>query len=97
MSRVIVVGAGIAGLCIAFRLRESHEVSVFERAASPGGKIRSELIDGCTFDWGPNGFLSSASELRDIVDEAGLDDALAEANPAASKRYIFWHGARSAT
>ena len=92
MKRVAIIGAGIAGLTIAFRLRATHEVAVFESEAASGGKIRSQHVDGCVFDWGPNGFLSGAPELRELVREAGLDAALTEPNPAAAKRFIYWHG-----
>ena len=93
MSRIVIVGAGIAGLALAVRLSATHEVTIFERAPYPGGKMHSETIDGFLFEWGPNGFLSSTTELRELVDEAGLDDALTEADPAAAKRYIYWRGA----
>jgi len=92
MSAVAVVGAGIAGLTVAFRLSAKHEVVVFEREAAAGGKIRSQHIDGFVFDWGPNGFLSSASELRALVHDVGLDSALTAASRAAKNRFIYWDG-----
>ena len=70
MSRIIVVGAGIAGLTIAYRMSAAHQVLVFERQALPGGKIHSQTIDGYTFEWGPNGFFSNATELRALVSGA---------------------------
>ena len=91
-KRVAVVGAGIAGLSMALRLSADHDVAVFERESTPGGKIHSEHLGGFLFDWGPNGFLSSAAELRDVVREAGCESELAQAAPAASKRYIYWGG-----
>lgn len=40
--RVIVVGAGIAGLGAAWRLRElGNEVVLLEKDAEPGGRCRS--------------------------------------------------------
>lgn len=91
--KIAIAGGGIAGLSAAMRLRNEHDVVVFERAAEPGGKIHSQSIDGLLFEWGPNGFLSSAKALLEIVRELGLESELVEANPAASKRYIFWNGA----
>lgn len=88
--RIAIVGAGIAGLSAAMRLRNDHDVTVFESAGEPGGKIHSQSIDGLLFEWGPNGFLSSAKTLLEIVRELGLQSELVEANPAASKRYIYW-------
>jgi len=92
MSTIAVVGAGIAGLAAAVRLAPAHDVIVFERAPSAGGKIRSQHLDGFVFEWGPNGFLSNAAELRALVHEAGLDAELTEAAPAAAKRFVYWHG-----
>ncbi len=93
MSRFVVVGGGIAGLSIALRLSANHDVLVLEREYYAGGKIHTQQIDGFTFEWGPNGFLSSATELRSLVSEAGLDAEITEASPAAANRFIYWNGA----
>jgi hypothetical protein len=90
--KVAVVGGGIAGLAIAARLLRTHDVRVFERAPEPGGKIRSERIDGYTFDWGPTGYLSNASELAAFVDELGLGAETVGAASAAASRAIFYDG-----
>jgi len=51
---VAVVGAGIAGLCAALDLRMAGcEVTVLERAATPGGKLRQQHPQGCAVDAGP--------------------------------------------
>ncbi len=93
MSRVAVVGAGIAGLTIAFRLHAAHDVTVLESEPLAGGKIRSQSIDGYLFEWGPTGFLSRAAELLALARDAGLADEVTEASPAAAKRFIYWNGA----
>jgi oxygen-dependent protoporphyrinogen oxidase len=90
--KIAVIGAGIAGLAAAHRLLPEHDVVVLERDAIAGGKIRSQHSGEYVFEWGPAGFLSSAEELRALVHDAGLDDALVAAGPAAKKRYIFWNG-----
>ncbi|HEV7440370.1 MAG TPA: FAD-dependent oxidoreductase, partial [Methylobacterium sp.] len=46
-QRVVVIGAGIAGLVAALRLAAAGiEVTVLERAARPGGKMRSVSVAG---------------------------------------------------
>ena len=92
MSRIAVIGGGIAGLAAAYRLMAAHDVVVFEREPIAGGKIRSQRIGDFLFEWGPSGFLSSAAELNALVDELGLAGSVIEAGPAAKKRCIFWNG-----
>jgi oxygen-dependent protoporphyrinogen oxidase len=93
MSRIAVIGGGIAGLTAADRLSAGHDVMVFEREAIAGGKIRSQTTgDGFLFEWGPSGFLASANEVNALVAELGLSAALTPARPAAKKRSIYWNG-----
>jgi phytoene desaturase len=54
MSRVAVVGAGLAGLAAAAQLvGDGHDVVVLERAAEPGGRAATLAGGGFTFDAGP--------------------------------------------
>jgi len=55
--RVVVVGAGMGGLAAAVDLaRQDCDVSVVERAATPGGKLREVSVDGAPIDAGPTVF-----------------------------------------
>ena len=55
--RVIVVGAGIAGLVAALELaRQGVAVTVVEKAAAPGGKMREVQIGAVRLDAGPTVF-----------------------------------------
>ncbi len=52
-----VIGAGVAGLGAAIRMRnKGYKVTVFEANAFPGGKCSSETKDGYRFDMGPSVF-----------------------------------------
>ncbi len=56
-SKVIVVGAGVAGLVSALELaRAGYDVHVVERQAAPGGKIRQLMAGGRPVDAGPTVF-----------------------------------------
>ncbi|MDO5662959.1 MAG: phytoene desaturase family protein, partial [Brachybacterium sp.] len=58
MSRVVVIGAGVAGLATAALLgRDGHEVTVLERRDVTGGRAGSWEQDGFTFDTGPSWYL----------------------------------------
>ena len=76
--RVIVVGAGIAGLSAALTLAaRGAAVTLLERAAAPGGKMRQIAIGPARIDSGPTVFT-----MRWVFDElfadigASLDDHL---------------------
>lgn len=52
--RIVVVGAGVGGLCAAIRLRAAgHDVAVLERNPMVGGKLATLTEAGYTFDLGP--------------------------------------------
>jgi 1-hydroxycarotenoid 3,4-desaturase len=56
-QRAIVVGAGIGGLVAALELaNHGVEVTVLERAATPGGKMREVTVGGRVIDAGPTVF-----------------------------------------
>ena len=52
-AQVVVVGAGLAGLSVAVRLRAAGvDVHVAEAAAHAGGRLATERVDGFVVDRG---------------------------------------------
>ena len=52
-NKVIIVGAGLSGLCCARRLQEQGIASVvLEAADGVGGRIRTDTVDGFRLDRG---------------------------------------------
>ena len=73
MSRVLVVGAGIAGLAAAWDLvRAGADVTVLESERRPGGVIVTERRDGFLIEGGPDGFLAAEPELPALAAELGI-------------------------
>ena len=77
MHDVLIVGGGIAGLSAAWELsRRGHTPMVLERAARPGGVIRTELVDGFVIDAGPDSLLAQKPAALDLCRELGLSERL---------------------
>lgn len=91
-KRVCIIGGGISGLCTAFELqRTGVDVTLFEKGVSVGGNIKTEQRDGFLIEHGPNSLLVS-QELLDLISQLGIDDQIAQAKPAAKKRFIVRDG-----
>lgn len=57
VSRIAVVGAGLAGLTVARGLRErGHQVVVFDKGRVPGGRMATRVSGELTFDHGAQYF-----------------------------------------
>ncbi len=73
-SEVVVVGAGLAGLACALRLlRSGVGVRVLEAADGPGGRVRTDLIDGYRCDRGFQLLNPSYPAAKVVLDLPGLD------------------------
>ncbi len=73
MSRVVVVGAGLAGLSAACHLvGDGHDVTVVERNPGPGGRNGVIRADGFTFDSGPT-VLTMPDLLERALKRVGAD------------------------
>ena len=74
--RAIVIGAGIGGIAAAIRAASlGYEVTVFESANGPGGKLSSFEQDGYRFDRGPSLFTMPhyVDELFELCGEKPRD------------------------
>ena len=71
---VIVVGAGLAGLACARRLRRSGlQVLVLEASDGPGGRVRTDNVDGFLLDRGFQVLLTAYPVTRSELDFGRLD------------------------
>lgn len=73
--KVVVVGAGIAGLAAAWELtRAGTDVVVLESERRAGGIIVTERTDGFVVEGGPDAFLAGEPELPELARELGIGD-----------------------
>ena len=87
---VVVVGAGIAGLAAAHRLKEHAEVVVVEAGEHPGGKFGTVEVDGVVFESGPDSFIAREPHMEELAAAVGLGDELVA--PAIFGAHIWTGG-----
>ncbi len=95
-ERAIIIGSGIGGLTAAISLAtEGYAVTVLERAASAGGKMREVEADGARIDAGPT-VLTMRWVFDDLFEKAGvrLDDYVALHKLSILARHAWNGGAR---
>ncbi len=94
MTRIAIVGGGIAGLTLAHAVRGTglHDVVVLEAGARAGGVLRSERVDGYLVESGPNGYLDDAPETQKLVSSLGLADRVVDSDDRSRRRYIYRRG-----
>lgn len=82
-KKIAIIGGGISGLTVAFRLQELYgdrseelEIVIFEASKRLGGLIESYTQDGVLFEAGPESFLSEKPWLLDLCKRLGLEKEL---------------------
>src|SRR5208282_1650726 len=81
-KRVVVVGAGMAGLSAALRLGQAGaEVSVFESSDRVGGRTSSEAHDGYLYERGTQFFTTTYRNALGLIKEMGLQADLRPTSP----------------
>ena len=87
MKKVVVVGAGLAGLAAAHRLAAlGHEVTALDARPLPGGKYARALLGDAEVDRWPAWLPRSAPAFAEIVGELGIEAEVARAPQPLSLR-----------
>ena len=90
---VVVVGAGITGLAVAFQLaRSGVAVTVLEAEARVGGAIETLREGDWRFELGPNTVSDGEPALRELIAECGLAERRLASRPAAARRFLWREG-----
>lgn len=96
MARIVIVGGGISGLALAYRLQEQlpeAQINLLEREARLGGTVRTETRDGFRVEWGPNGFLDNKPTTLKLCRDLGLDHELVQASESSRRhRFLYLDG-----
>ena len=87
-KRIAVIGGGTAGLSAAYFLQKrksagtSIDYVLYEASQHLGGVIRTERVDDCVVEAGPDSFLTEKPWAADLCRELGLGDQLISSNDA---------------
>lgn len=93
MTRIAVVGGGIAGLSAAWALRQRGiDVTLFEASDRLGGKLHTDQVDGLLIDSGPDSFLSSKPAALQLVEQIGLGERVVNTLPDGGGTFILRDG-----
>lgn len=89
-GNVIVVGGGIAGLLAAIELAQGGvQVTLFEKAAEPGGRARTRNLQGFLLNQGPHALYRNGAFKREL-DRLGI--AYSGGRELAGTRKAIWRG-----
>jgi protoporphyrinogen/coproporphyrinogen III oxidase len=84
VTRVVILGGGIAGLTAAFRRASAGETVVLEAGPQAGGSIRTIREDGFTLECGPNTLRTTEAAERLLAD-LGLEPRIVKADSKAPR------------
>ncbi len=93
MPSVLIIGAGISGLSMAYRLGQQApdaSITVLESAQRIGGKVWTERRDGFLVESGANGFLDLKPSSLELCNDLGIADQLISGSECArTNRYLY--------
>jgi len=86
----LIIGAGLSGLSIAWKLKQipDHSILLLEKSNNSGGAIASYAENGYLAEGGPHGFLDNCEESQELLRETGLDKEILKAPLAKFVRYV---------
>ena len=85
---VVIIGGGVSGLATAYFLGQKGIRSVLiEKSSRLGGLIRTDRIEGCELEAGPDSFLSTKTSVAELASQLGIAQDLMGSND--ERRRIF--------
>ncbi len=94
VRRIVVIGAGIAGLAAAYYLKkglgdmQNVELLVLERFIKAGGSLSTYELDDYILELGPDAFITEKPDALEFCAELGLQDQVIGTNPNSRNSYI---------
>jgi len=95
LTRIAIIGGGIAGLSAAYDLEKAERTGatidyrLFEAGARLGGSISSATDHGTVLEGGPDSFLTEKPAAAQLCRDLGLENDLIGSNDVARKTFIL--------
>lgn len=98
-KRVVIVGAGLSGLCAAHRIVElskenEHglEITVLESSDRAGGVIHTIEREGCLIELGPDSFITTKPWAHNLSKRLGLSGELIGTEEGKRRSFVLRNG-----
>ena len=86
---IVIIGAGISGLSLAWHLQKQNKpYLLLEASDKAGGNIQTSVTESYILEKGPNSILCDSSTLG-FIDSLGISDQLLPAEAVNKNRFIF--------
>jgi oxygen-dependent protoporphyrinogen oxidase len=93
MKRIAIVGGGISGLSAAYYLSQAgHDCTLIESCPRLGGVIRTETVEGCLVEAGPDSFISQKPWAMELIRELGIEAQVIGSQDHLRRTYVLRNG-----
>jgi oxygen-dependent protoporphyrinogen oxidase len=91
---VVIVGGGVSGLSTAYFLgRAGIRSTIIEKSRRLGGLIRTDFIEGCQVEAGPDSYLAAKPAVTELAEEiSGLKDQLIGSDDERRRIFVLRNG-----
>lgn len=92
-KKVVIIGGGISGLSAAFRVKQLSAgkplaITVVEAGDRFGGVIKTETVDQCILECGPDSMLTAKPWGVDLMKSLGMESQIIETEPENRSAFI---------